>query len=91
MTRTKRRTDNVKSGALDKDSQCRDTSADSVKHSKTSEKKSCKRLKKSCKCLACMATPVKRSRGTSIHSGCSADSQSAPEQSDSEQEYISPT
>ncbi len=62
-----------------------------MKHSKTSKKKSCKRLLKSCKRVVCMATLVRWSRDTLIHSGSPADSQSAPEQSDSEKEYISPT
>jgi len=38
-----------------------------------------------------MATPVTQSRDTLIHSGSPADSQSAPGQSESEQEYNSPT
>ena len=76
---TKRQRDNVKSGT-DKNSQCHYR----MNHPKTSEKKSCKRL-------ACMATPVRRSRDTSIHSGSPADSQSAPEQSESDQEYNSTT
>ena len=77
---TKCQTDNVKSGTLDKNSQCHDT----TKHPKTSDKKSCK-------CSACMATPVRQSRDTLIHSVSPADSQSAPEQSENEQEYDYPT
>ena len=76
---TKRQTDKVISGTLDKNSQCCYTSADTMKHPKTSEKKSCKDLVKSCKRLVCMATPVKRSREILIHAGSPADSQSAPE------------
>ena len=38
-----------------------------------------------------MTTLVRRSRDTSIHSGSPADSQSAPEQSENEQEYDYPT
>ena len=38
-----------------------------------------------------MATPVRRSRDALIHSGSPAESQSAPEQSESEEENHSPT
>ena len=63
-----------------------DTSADTTKHPMTSEKKSCK-------LLACMATPKMQSRVTSIDSdsGSPTDYQSASEQNDGEQEYNSPS
>ena len=75
-------TDNVKSGTSDKISQGHDTSADTTKHPITSENKLCK-------LLACMATPKKQSRVTSIDSdsGSPTDYQSASEQNDGEQEY----
>ena len=81
MEKLKRLPDNVESGTSDKKSQCQDTSADTMKHPITSEKKSCKRL-------AFMATPRKQSRVTSIDSdsGSTTDYQSASEQNDSEQE-----
>ncbi len=67
----KHQTDDVKSGSLDKNAECRDT----IKHPKTSEAKTCKRL-------VCMATQARQSRDTLIHSGSPADSQSASEQSE---------
>ena len=77
-------TDNVKSDTSDKKSQDQDTSADPTKIPMTSEKKSCK-------LLACMATPKKQSRVTSIDSvsGSPKDYQSASKQNDGEQEYNS--
>ena len=55
MEKLKRLPDNVESGTSDSDekSQCQDTSADTTKRPMKSEKKSCKRL-------ACMATPRKQ-------------------------------
>ena len=49
--------------------------------------------KQSCKLLACMATPKKQSRVTSIDSdsGSPTDYQSVSEQNDGEQEYNSPS
>ena len=75
-------TDNVKSDTSDKKSQGHYTSADTTKHPMTSEKKSCK-------LLACMATPRKQLRITSIESDSGSPTvyQSASEQNDSEQEY----
>ena len=72
----------MKSDTSDKKSQDQDTSADPTKIPMTSEKKSCK-------LLACMATPKKQSRVTSIYSdsGSPTDYQSASEQNDGEQEY----
>ena len=52
MEKLKRLPDNVESGTSDEISQCQDTSADTTKHTVTSEKNSCK-------LLACMATPKK--------------------------------
>ena len=86
MEKLKRRFDNVKSGTSDEKSQGQDTSTDTTKHTMASEKKSCKPL-------ACMATPKKQSRITSIDSdsGSPTDYQSASEQNNGEQEYNSPS
>ncbi len=65
-------------------SQRQKASADTNEHTRTSEKRPCKHL-------ACMATPVKRSRDLLIRSGSPADSQSAHEQGDSERKDVSTT
>ena len=88
MEKLKRLPDNVKSGTSDEKSQCQDTSAVKTKHPMKSEKKSCKRL-------ACMAIPRKRSKVTTMDSwfedsGSHTDYQSASKQNDGEQEYDSP-
>ena len=67
----------MRSGTSDEKSQCQGTSADTMKHPITSEKKSCKRL-------AFMATPKKQSRVTSIDSD--SGSPTAFEQNYSEQD-----
>ena len=63
-------TDNVRSGTSDEKSQCQGTSADTMKHPITSEKKSCKRLQ-------FMATPKKQSRVTSINSDSGSPTESS--------------
>ena len=86
MDRMSRQMDKVKSGTLDKKSPGRYTRADTMKHSTTPEKRPCKHL-------ACVATPGKQSRFTSINSdsGSPIDYQSASKQNDSEQEYSYPS
>ena len=71
----------VKPSTSDKKPQRHKARADTNEHTKTSEKRPCKHS-------ACVATVtlVKQLRDTLIHSGSPTDYQSAPEQSDSEQE-----